>query len=233
MNGVSGQREGYSISDDGTYLSVVPGSERVFLNGSLLTAGGDYEVNYAGGLLNFKGLRMPGIEDEIRVEYDAYEEDHIENFYAATGKYRHPNMFLDVSGFRLESDVDRLKKGVWTDDDYAMLKRDDGGEVVRDDTLGALRRPKSTERAGARMRLQADHRYYADFEVAMSRSDSNTVSDDVDGPGGRALRWYMTTDSSSAMKRFPVAFPHMATMSRRVSGFRSSAGAMTTGIRTA
>ena len=206
FNGVSGQREGYALSEYGDYISMVPGSETVWLNGEKLQRGTDYEVNYAGGLLNFKGSRMPHVEDEIRVEYDAYEEDHIENFYAATGKYRHPNMFLDVSGFRLESDVDRLKKGVWTDDDYAMLKRDDGSEFVRDDSLGALRRPKSAERAGARMRLQADHRYYADFEVAMSRSDSNTVSDDVDGPGGRAFRWYLTTDSSAAMKRFPVAF---------------------------
>ena len=75
---------------------------------------------------------MPGIEDEIRVEYDAYDEDQIENLYAATGKFRHPNLYLDVSGFRLENDVSRLKKGVWTDEDYAQLKNDDGSELVRD-----------------------------------------------------------------------------------------------------
>ena len=133
--GVSGQREGYALGDDGGYISVVPQSESVWINGEKLVRGKDYEVNYAGGLLNFKGLRMPGIEDEIRVEYDAYEDDNVMNLYAAAGKYRHPNLYLDVSGFRLENDVDRLKKGVWTDEDYAMLKRDDGSEFVREDEV--------------------------------------------------------------------------------------------------
>jgi len=136
--GVSGQREGYALSGDGSYISVVPQSESVWINGEKLVRGKDYEVNYAGGLLNFKGLRMPGIEDEIRVEYDAYEDDNVMNLYAVMGKYRHPNLYLDVSGFRLENDVERLRKGVWTDEDYAMLQRDDGSEFVRDDSLGAL-----------------------------------------------------------------------------------------------
>lgn len=204
--GVSGQREGYALSEDGSYISIVPQSESVWINGEKLSRGKDYEVNYAGGLLSFKGIRMPGIEDEIRVEYDAYEDDNVMNLYAAAGKYRHPNLYLDVSGFRLENDVDRLKKGVWTDDDYAMLKRDDGGEFVRDDTLGPLSRPSRAEMAGARLRFQGDRRYYADMEVALSRRDSNTVSDDVEGQEGHAFRWYLTSDSSSAMKRFPVAF---------------------------
>ena len=150
--GVSGQREGYALSGDGSYISVVPQSESVWINGEKLVRGKDYEVNYAGGLLNFKGLRMPGIEDEIRVEYDAYEDDNMMNLYAAAGKYRHPNLYLDVSGFRLENDVNRLKKGVWTDDDYAMLRNDDGGEFVRDDSLGTLSRPARTDMAGARLR---------------------------------------------------------------------------------
>ena len=40
----------------------------------------------------------------------------------------------------------------------------------------------------------------------MSRRDSNTVSENIGGPEGRAFRWFLTTDSSAAMKRFPVAF---------------------------
>ena len=206
FNGVSGQREGYALGESGDYISMVPGSETIWLNGEKLQRGIDYEVNYAGGLLNFKGLRMPHVEDEIRVEYDAYEEDHIENLYAVTGTYRHPNIFFDVSGFKLENDVSRLKKGVWTDDDYRMLYYDDGSEFVRDDSLGALSRPSRTEMAAARLRFQGQHRYFLDFELAMSRRDSNIVSDDVGGPAGRAFRWYMTTDSTQAMKRFPVAF---------------------------
>lgn len=204
--GVSGQREGYSLSGDGSFISVVPQSESVWINGEKLSRGKDYEVNYAGGLLNFRGTRMPHPEDEIRVEYDAYEADNVMGLYGVAGAFRHPNLYLDLSGFRLEHDVDRLKKGLWSDDDYKMLKFDDGDEFVRDDSLGELRRPMRTEMAGARIRLQGMHRYFADFELAASRRDSNTVSEDVNGPSGRAFRWFLTTDSSAAMRALPVAF---------------------------
>lgn len=206
MNGVSGQREGYAISDEGEFLSIVPGSESVWLNGVLLVKGRDYEINYAGGLLDFIGKRIPSVDDEIRVEYDAYEDEKIYNLYAASGSFRHPNLYLDVSGFRLENDRHRLRRSVWSDEDYAMLKADKGEAFERADSLGLLHRPIRTERVGARLRLQGLHRYYGDFEIAMNRTDSNTVSRDVDGPEGRAFRWYATTDSSSRLKALPIAF---------------------------
>ena len=148
FNGVRGQREGYSLGTGGNYLSVVPGSEKVWLNGVELVRGKDYVVNYAGGLLDFKGSLVPGNDDEIRVDYDAYDEDNVYTMYAAKAKYRHPNVHMDVSGFRLENDVDRLKHNSWTDDDYRMLKKDDGSEFVRDDSLGQLVRPTRTDRMG-------------------------------------------------------------------------------------
>lgn len=206
FNGVSGQREGYSLSPDGNFLSVVPNSEKVWLNGVELVRGKDYEVNYAGGLLDFKGTLIPGNDDEIRVDYDAYEDDNSFTMYAAKAKYRHPNVHIDLSGFRLENDVEKMRHGLWTDDDYRMLKKDKGEEFERDDSLGTLVRPSRTDRIGARIRLQADHSFYADFETALNRMDSNIVSDDIDGPQGRAFRWYVTSDSSSDMKLFPLSF---------------------------
>lgn len=205
FNGVRGQREGYSISSNGDYLSVVPGSEKVWLNGVELTRGRDYVVNYAGGLLDFRGTLIPGEDDEIRVDYDSYEDNNIYTMYAAKGKYRHPNVYMDVSGFRLENNVSRMKNNAWTDDDYKMLKYDDGRAFDRPDSLGDLKRPTRTDRFGARLRLQGDRRFYADLETAFSRKDSNTVSDNVDGPQGNAFRWYVTTDSSNDMRKFPLA----------------------------
>jgi len=107
--GVSGQREGYSLSGDGSFISVVPQSESVWINGEKLSRGKDYEVNYAGGLLNFRGTRMPHPEDEIRVEYDAYEADNVMGLYGVAGAFRHPNLYLDLSGFRLEHDLERSR----------------------------------------------------------------------------------------------------------------------------
>ena len=205
FSGVSGQQLGYSLDGAGNFIAVVPQSETVWLNGVRLTRGRDYLVNYAGGMLDFKGAVVPSFDDEIRVEYDAYENDNVYTLYGAAASYRHPNLYLDVSGFKLENDVDRLKRGVWTDEDYAMLKADRGDEFVRDDTLPPLNRPDRTERMNARVRVQHNQQFYADFELALNRSDSNIVSSQVGGPEGRAFRWFVTTDSTRDLLHFPLA----------------------------
>ena len=205
FSGVQGQRDGYHLDESGGFVSLVPNSERVWFNGMELVRNRDYEVNYAGGLLNFKNGIIPGADDEIHVEYDSYANEDIFMMYAARGSLRLENVFFDVSGFHLENDVDRMRKSSLDSADYELLKHDDGGELVGS-TLQELRRPKMSERLGARLRLQALHRFYADVELGLSRMDSNTVSDDVGGPSGRAFRWYVTSDSSQDLHAFPVAF---------------------------
>lgn len=205
LNGVSGQREGYSLDASGGFVAIVPQSETVWMNGVKLTRGVDYLVNYAGGMLDFKGSIVPSFDDEIRVEYDAYEDDNIYSLKGAAASYRHPNLYLDLSMFQLENDVDRLRRGVWTDEDYNMLKSDRGEVFVRDDSLRALRRPDRSARMGARLRVQQNRQFYADLEVALNKSDSNTVSDHVGGPEGKAFRWFVTTDSTRDLLHFPLA----------------------------
>lgn len=205
FSGVSGQRDGYSLGSEGNFLSVVPESETVWLNGVELRRGKDYVINYAGGMLDFKGTLIPKKDDEIRVDYDAYEDDGTYMMYAARGRYRSSNIHMDVSGFRLENDVDRMRRNNWTDDDYRLLRADDGSEISRDDSLGSLKRPSRMDKVGARVQVQGDRRFYADLETAFSRKDSNIVSDDVGGPEGRAFRWHVTSDSSYDMRKFPVA----------------------------
>ena len=204
--GVQGQREGYHLDGAGDFVSVVPNSEKVWLNGVELVRDRDYEVNYAGGLLNFKNGIFPGPDDEIRVDYDAYLDNEIYTMYAARGSLRLENVYFDVAGFHLANDVDRMRKKTLDSADYELLKKDRGGKLERSDSLNELYRPKMYERLGARLRLQAAHRFYADVEVGLNRMDSNTVSDHVGGPSGRAFRWFVTTDSTQSMTSFPVAF---------------------------
>lgn len=176
INGVSGQREGFSLDASGSFISVVPQSETIWFNGRRLKRGVDYVVNYAGGMLDFKGSLVPTIDDEIRVEYDAYEEDQTFTLYGAAANFRHPNLYLDVSGFRL-----------------AGKARD------------SLAHPTQNDRFGARLRTQWNKQFYADVEVAMNRADSNTASHDVGGPEGKAVRWYITSDSTQNLSHLPVA----------------------------
>lgn len=205
MNGVSGQREGYSLDESGSFVSIVPQSETVWLNGTKLVRGEDYVVNYAGGLLDFKGSVVPHFDDEIRVEYDAYEDDNIYTLRGATANYKNQNLYLDLSYFRLENDIDRLRRGVWSDEDYKMLKADRGLPFAERDSLGTLHRPDRSERLGARLRLQGNRQFYADLEMALSKRDSNTVSDNINGPEGKAFRWFLTSDSTRDLIHFPLA----------------------------
>ena len=205
FSGVQGQREGYYLDESAGFISVVPNSEKVWLNGVELVRNRDYEVNYAGGLLNFKNGIIPGTDDVISVEYDAYLNDDIYTMYAVRGSLRTENLIFDVSGFHLENDVDRMRKSTLDSADYELLKNDRGENLTVDSSFQNLHRPKMSERLGARLRLQAGHRFYADVELGLNRMDSNTVSDHVGGPSGRAFRWFVTSDSTQNLQAFPVA----------------------------
>lgn len=205
FSGVQGQREGYYLDESAGFISVVPNSEKVWLNGVELVRNRDYEVNYAGGLLNFKNGIIPGTDDVISVEYDAYLNDDIYTMYAVHGSLRMENVFFDVSGFHLENDVERMRKSTLDSADYELLKNDRGGELAVGSSLQQLHRPRMSERLGARLRLQAQHRFYADVELGLNRMDSNTISKNVGGPSGRAFRWFVTSDSSQNLQAFPVA----------------------------
>lgn len=203
INGVNGQRDGYVIDGASGFLSVVPNSERVYLNGTLLERNRDYVLNYAGGVLDFKGDIIPGLGDEIRVEYDAYNSGYASNLVAGEGRYRSKHIWLDVAGFKLQDDVDRLKRGSLDSMEYAMLKQDEGDAFDRADTMPELSRPKSLERAGARFRA-AYNNAYIDLETAFNRRDTNTVSKEIKGPEGLALRWNVQSDSSYNLNNFPI-----------------------------
>jgi hypothetical protein len=95
----------------------------------------DYDLNYAGGVLDFKGTQLPGAQDEIRVEM-IYASQSISTLKAFEGRYRSKNIWLDVGGFRLSSDVERLKRGTWTENDYEKLKADTGTSSLWSDSLG-------------------------------------------------------------------------------------------------
>lgn len=206
FKGVDGQRRGYLVSENGVYQTIVPGSENVWINGTALVRERDYQLNYAGGVLDFIGDWIPGAQDEIQVEYDSYAAQSISVLQAFEGRYRTKNIWFDVGGFRLASDVDRLKRGAWSATDYETLKNDLGGSVLWSDSLGNLTRPEQTDRMSARLRAQMGNRWFLDAEIAYQEKDTNTVSSAVNGPLGRASRWFLSSDTSAQLLHFPLAF---------------------------
>ena len=206
FRGVDGEQKGYLLSSGTgeTYLVAVPGSETVYLNGKKLVRDVDYTVNYAGGILDFLGTLIPGSEDEIRVEFDAYNSLGMQILKAADGKYRGKNLWLDVVAFELASDTSRLKRRTWSEEDVETLRKDSGNEFERPDSLGTLDRPRMLRRFGARMRLQKGNHLYADGEIDYGKADTNMLSKRVGGPSGRAYRWLLSNDSTESQRFAPL-----------------------------
>lgn len=84
FEGVEGQQEGYVLVKSATSLlgAIVPGSERVRVNGELMTRGGDadYSVRYLQGLLDFTTHRRIHAADLIEVEFQAADLDYQRTF---------------------------------------------------------------------------------------------------------------------------------------------------------
>ncbi len=133
--GQPSQQKGYLIFSDSTFGLIAPQTEKVYLNGVLLTSGKDYEINYAGGVLDFLGRIIPGPEDEIRVEYDSYSSLNSSELRGTEAAYRSKFIWLDLAAFNLRDSLKsdkrlgaRLRTGnsyLFSDLEMAMNENDD------------------------------------------------------------------------------------------------------------
>ena len=131
FSGRPSQQKGYLIFSDSAFALIVPQTERVYMNGRLLTAGKDYEINYAGGVLNFLGKIIPGPEDEIRVEYDSYSSLGSKELRSVEAAYHSKYVSLDIAGFNLRDSLKSDKmlgarmRFLYGDLEMAMNEKDD------------------------------------------------------------------------------------------------------------
>jgi len=132
--GQPSQQKGYLLFSDSAFGLIAPQTEKVYLNGILLSAGKDYEINYAGGVLDFLGRIIPGPEDEIRVEYDSYTSLNSSELRGAEAAYRSKFIWLDLAAFNLRDSLKsdkmlgaRLRTGnsfLFADMEMAMNEKD-------------------------------------------------------------------------------------------------------------
>jgi len=76
ISGISGIQEGYAVTGSGTLRGIVPGSEKVWLDGLLLQRSTDYEMRNADGILDFTPSRRILSSSKITVEYQAANQDY-------------------------------------------------------------------------------------------------------------------------------------------------------------
>lgn len=134
FRGQPSQQKGYLIFSDSTFGLIAPHTERVFLNGVLLKFGKDYQINYAGGVLDFLGQIIPGPEDEIRVEYDSYSSLNSSELRGAEAAYRSKFIWMDLAAFNLRDSLKsdkmlgaRLRSGntlLFADMEFAMNEQE-------------------------------------------------------------------------------------------------------------
>ncbi len=132
--GQPSQQKGYLLFSDSAFGLIAPQTEKVYLNGVLLSSGKDYEINYAGGVLDFLGRIIPGPEDEIRVEYDSYTSLNSSELRGIDAAYRSKFIWLDLAAFNLRDSVKsdkmlgaRLRTGnsfLFADLEMAMNEKD-------------------------------------------------------------------------------------------------------------
>lgn len=89
VNGSDGQLGPYYLSDAGGRqgAQILPGSERVYLDGVLQNRGSqsDYEIDYEAGAILFTPSKVIRSESRITVDYEVAREEYSRSFYTISG----------------------------------------------------------------------------------------------------------------------------------------------------
>lgn len=134
--GQDGKQGPYYFASGRSFL--VPGSEKVFLNGELMNSGreGDYEIDYERGSLTFSPRRTISGFSRIRVEYEFQGGPYEKNISAgrSTSALLGGNLKLHVGYLSVKDKLDSpLLKGL-TPEEKAQLREAGGNSsaAVRD-----------------------------------------------------------------------------------------------------
>src|ERR1035437_193350 len=156
IEGVEGQQEGYVLVRSATSLkgAIVPGSERVRVNGELLTRGGDadYAVRYLQGLLDFSTRRRIHAWDLMEVEFQAADLDYQRTFAGTSVKGKAGAWGYEAWGVR-EADESDHPLSYAPDSSTRRVLSDAGSDSSKAlDSLGnRIPLPQQTGEAGVRL----------------------------------------------------------------------------------
>jgi hypothetical protein len=91
FRGEEGKQGPYVLAGEGFTSTgvIVAGSERVWMDGVLLTRGenNDYVVDYSRGEIEFTNRRLVTVDSEIAVDFEFAEQDYRRNFYLGEGSF--------------------------------------------------------------------------------------------------------------------------------------------------
>jgi hypothetical protein len=180
LQGSGGRQEGYVLANwvGGTHGVVVPGSERVRINGQAMKRGpdADYTVRYAEGLLDFTTHRRILSSDVIEAEFQSADMDYERAFAASRTTGTSGRLQWQAWAARESDDANRPLAYVPDSSSRRILREagsDSGSAIGMDGQILAL--PSQTGEAGIRLRL-GDSGTWIATDLRASDFDPNIVS---------------------------------------------------------
>ena len=136
LDGISGPYR-LSSKSGNNYIVVTGGSEKIYLNGELLTKGSknDYIIDYSTAEIFFTNKRNLSTEDRIVVDFEYTEENYKKNLYNFTGDFAFFDKMLKFkNSFFMEYDD--------SDNPLSFDASDENSEIIKnagDDPFLALK----------------------------------------------------------------------------------------------
>jgi hypothetical protein len=124
------------------HLIIIAGSERVYLNGELMTRGdvNDYTIDYASGEVTFSSRRLITNASRIIIDFEYSDQQYVRNLIAGTvsGKLFNDGLKLNVSFMQEADDPDSPIDATLNDTTRAIL-RQSGTDLMKASISGISR----------------------------------------------------------------------------------------------
>lgn len=180
FQGVQGRQEGYPLASwqGGLHGVIVPGSEKVRINGEAMHRGADadYLVRYGDGLLDFSTHRRISSSDLIEVEFQSADLDYERTF--AAGHAGGTNRKLRWEGWAVREGDDATRPLAYAPDSATrrILSLAGSDSLNAKTELGQiLPLPNQTGEAGFRLRL-GDSSLWIGTDLRGTDFDANVAS---------------------------------------------------------
>ncbi len=126
FNGNNQMQGPYRIIAENQLTAIVPGSERVWLDGVLLERGAekDYTMDYPAGTITFTPYNIIDSRSRIEIDFEPLTTDYEKEMYQAGAGYSFSDSIFSARLMitREGDDREQLKTGELSDDDIALLE---------------------------------------------------------------------------------------------------------------
>ncbi|MCK5127460.1 MAG: hypothetical protein KAR42_14485 [candidate division Zixibacteria bacterium] len=154
FNGSDGKQGPYQVrSSNGLPSGIVPGSEKVYLDGRKLEGGANrnYEIHYPSGRITFTPRQVITSQSRIEIDFEAASTDYEREIYNISQSYSlfNEKIKFQIGGRRESDSKSRLRFGALSSSDIEIITN------AGDESSGSFRSGVTPDTSGAYI-LQTD-----------------------------------------------------------------------------